>query len=135
MGLEMFQWEEFREIANELLNNSQEAYLRCATSRNYYAVFGSTREYLIDIMHKYELEDGNNIHKRVYDELIKSHDMNEVHLAKCLNFLRIARNHADYDKFDECPKYFEEKLDKIIKKTNDAFESLEALKNNPPFKF
>ena len=61
--------------------------------------------------------------------------MNEVHLAKCLNFLRIDRNNADYDKIDECPKYFEEKLEKITKKTNDAFESLEVLKNNPPFKF
>ena len=30
----MFQWEEFREIANELLDNPQEAYLRCAVSRS-----------------------------------------------------------------------------------------------------
>lgn len=40
-------------------------------------------------------EDGRDIHKRVSDELIKSQDLNEVQLAKCLNFLRIATNHAD----------------------------------------
>ena len=129
----MFQWEEFHQIATELLSNQQEAYIRCAASRYYYSIFGCSREYLIDILHKYEFKDGNNIHKRVYEELIDSKDLNEINLAECLNFLRVIRNHADYDKLDECPDYFKRNSEKIIKRTNEAFESLNILRKNPPY--
>lgn len=101
--------------------------------RYYYSIFGCSREYLIDILHKYEFKDGNNIHKRVYGELIDSKDLNEINLAECLNFLRVIRNHAGYDKLDECPDYFKRNSEKIIKRTNEAFESLNILRKNPPY--
>ena len=89
----MFQWKDFKTVGDELMINSQEAYIRCATSRYYYySIFGSTREYLINIMNKYQFRNGKDIHKRVYDELIKSKDPNEVNLAECLKFLREVRN-------------------------------------------
>lgn len=46
----MFQWKDFKTVGDELMINSQEAYIRCATSRYYYSIFGSTREYLINII-------------------------------------------------------------------------------------
>lgn len=93
----MFQWKDYKKISDELLTHTQEAYIRCVASRYYYSIFGSTREYLIHVLNKYEFRDGNDIHKRVYDELIDSKDLNEIQLAKCLSYLRKVRNHADYN--------------------------------------
>ena len=102
----MFQWKDFKTVGDELMANSQGAYIRCATSRYYYSIFGSTREYLIDIMNKHQFCNGKDIHKRVSDELIKSNDPNEVNLAECLKFLREVRNRADYDRLNECNTFF-----------------------------
>ena len=131
----MFQWKDFKTVGDELMANSQEAYIRCATSRYYYSIFGSTREYLIDIMNKHQFCNGKDIHKREYDELINSNDLNEINLAKCLFFLREARNHADYDGINECHNYFKKNSEKIIDSTNKAFDSLNVLINNPPYNF
>lgn len=128
----MFQWKDFKTVGDELMANSQEAYIRCATSRYYYSIFGSTREYLIDIMNKHQFCNGKDIHKRVYDELIKSNDPNEVNLAE---FLREVRNRADYDRLNECNTFFKNNSDKIVDTTNDAFNSLNVLMNNPPYNF
>ena len=128
----MFQWKDFKTVGDELMANSQGAYIRCATSRYYYSIFGSTREYLIDIMNKHQFCNGKDIHKRVYDELINSNDLNEINLAKCLFFLREARNHADYDsRFDE--DFFLNFLDENEKKLINAYGALTFLKNNPGF--
>lgn len=131
----MFQWKDFKTVGDELMANSQEAYIRCATSRYYYSIFGSTREYLIDIMNKHQFCNGKDIHKRVYDELIKSNDPIEVNLAECLKFLREVRNRADYDRLNECNTFFKNNSDKIVDTTNDAFDSLNVLMNNPPYNF
>lgn len=120
----MFQWKDFKTVGDELMANSQEAYIRCATSRYYYSIFGSTREYLIDIMNKHQFCNGKDIHKRVSDELIKSNDPNGVNLAECLKFLREVRNRADYDRLNECNTFFKNNSDKIVDTTNDAFDSL-----------
>ena len=125
----MFQWKDFKTVGDELMINSQEAYIRCATSRYYYSIFGSTREYLINIMNKYQFRNGKDIHKRVYDELIKSKDPNEVNLAECLKFLREVGNRLIMIDF------FKNNSDKIVDTTNDAFDSLNVLMNNPPYNF
>lgn len=130
----MFQWQDFRHIADELMHKPDEAYLRCTASRNYYSLFGSTREYLINVLHKHEFESRKNIHQKVYDELIHSDDLNEISLAECLNYLRRVRNHADYDMMNDSPLYFEKNLDKVVENVNEGFDLLNVLKNNPPFK-
>lgn len=130
----MFQWQDFRHIADELMLKPDEAYLRCTASRNYYSLFGSTREYLINVLHKQEFESRKNIHQKVYDELIHSDDLNEISLAECLNYLRRVRNHADYDMMNDSPLYFEKNLDKVVENVNEGFDLLNVLKNNPPFK-
>ena len=135
MGTIMFQWKDFKTVGDELMANSQGAYIRCATSRYYYSIFGSTREYLIDIMNKHQFCNGKDIHKRVSDELIKSNDPNEVNLAECLKFLREVRNRADYDRLNECNTFFKNNSDKFVDTTNDAFDSLNVLMNNPPYNF
>ena len=130
----MFQWKDYRLIADELLMQEGEAYVRCAISRYYYSIFGSTRQYLIEDMHKYKFaKDNGDVHWQIYDELTRSDDFNEIQLGECLGFLRVARNHADYDNLDDCHSYFEKNLEKVIGITDEAFEFLNVLKNNPPF--
>ena len=73
--------------------------------------------------------------KKVYDELMNSHNSNEIHLAECLKFLREIRNNADYDISDKNEEYFKKNSQKVIKATNDAFDSLNVLINNPPYNF
>lgn len=80
--------------------------------RYYYSIFGSTRDYLVNVMNKYEFDSKKDIHKKVYDELMNSHNSNEIHLAECLKFLREIRNNADYDKSDKNEEYFKKKFAK-----------------------
>lgn len=127
--------EDFKEVADELIKNPQEAYVRSAMGRYYYSIFGSTRDYLVNVMNKYEFDSKKDIHKKVYDELMNSHNSNEIHLAECLKFLREIRNNADYDKSDKNEEYFKKNSQKVIKATNDAFDSLNVLINNPPYNF
>ena len=134
-GINIFQWEDFKEVADELIKNPQEAYVRSAMGRYYYSIFGSTRDYLVNVMNKYEFDSKKDIHKKVYDELMNSHNSNEIHLAECLKFLREIRNNADYDKSDKNEEYFKKNSQKVIKATNDAFDSLNVLINNPPYNF
>lgn len=103
--------------------------------RYYYSIFGSTRDYLVNVINKYEFDSKKDIHKKVYDELMNSHNSNEIHLAECLKFLREIRNNADYDKSDKNEEYFKKNSQKVIKATNDAFDSLNVLINNPPYNF
>ena len=49
-GINIFQWEDFKEVADELIKNPQEAYVRSAMGRYYYSIFGSTRDYLVNVM-------------------------------------------------------------------------------------
>ncbi|WP_406535065.1 hypothetical protein [Methanobrevibacter sp.] len=129
----MFQWEDFRDVAEELLAHSGEAYTRCAISRQYYSLFGSIREYLINVMHKYQFKERNDIHERIYKELIASNNSNEYEIGEIIGFLRKMRNHADYDSDLECQMYFEENLDKMLEDLEIAFNSLNFLKENPPY--
>lgn len=129
----MFEWEDYRKIANELLMHDDEAYIRCAISRHYYSIFGSTRQYLINDKHQHEFKNGRNIHERIYKELINSNDLNEFELGEIIGFLRKMRNHADYDIDEDCLVYFKENLDKINDDIEIAFLSLNFLKQNPPY--
>ncbi|WP_406535401.1 hypothetical protein [Methanobrevibacter sp.] len=54
----MFEWSDFCDVADELANNSKEAYIRSSIDRYYYSLFGSSREYLIKQREKYFLEKG-----------------------------------------------------------------------------
>ncbi len=129
----MFQWQDFRQVADELMMHYDESHIRCAISRHYYSLFGSTRQYLINDKNLYEFNSRKNIHERIYRELINSNDSTEYELGEIIGFLRKMRNHADYDLGDDCLSYFEENLEKILEDVETAFNSLNSLKVNPPY--
>ena len=129
----IFEWIDFKDVANELSKNSKESYLRSAIDRYYYALFGSSREYLIKERDKYFLKKGgNDIHQRVKNELISSNDYNENEIGEILDKLRELRNQSSYDKNKFNKKHFEKNLEIMKKDLSLAFESLEYLKRNPP---
>lgn len=129
----IFEWIDFKDVANELSKNSKEAYLRSAIDRYYYALFGSSREYLIKERDKYFLKKGGkDIHQRVKNELISSNDYNENEIGEILDKLRELRNQSSYDKNKFNKKHFEKNLEIMKKDLSLAFESLEYLKRNPP---
>lgn len=105
----MFDWIKFIVLANMLIRYKNEESIRTAISRLYYGFFGILRHYLINVKHKYYLQQHNNVHRKVFIELNNSEDLTEYELSLMLNKLRSFRNKADYDeKFDI--KYFEDFL-------------------------
>ena len=128
----IFEWLDFKDVASELSKNPDEAYIRSAIDRYYYALFGSSREYLIEKRDRYFLKKGgSDIHRRVKEELIESDNYNEKELGEILDELRELRNQASYDKngFDE--KYFESNLTEIKKDMKKGLQSLKYLNKNP----
>ena len=74
----MFEWSDFSDVADDLSKNPEEAYLRSSIDRQYYSLFGSSREYLIKKRNKNYLKiGGRDIHQKVRDELLNSKDLNE----------------------------------------------------------
>jgi uncharacterized protein (UPF0332 family) len=106
----MFDWEEFRLLASDLLlqaDNSEqkEAALRSVVSRAYYASFHVADDYL-QKTGKYPSTLGNNApaegsHKRVIDVFIKNTaNPTWVEIGKGLRRLKDARQWADYNSWD-----------------------------------
>lgn len=48
----MYDFEEFYEIGKELSAIDDESHIRSAINRNYYALFGESRKYLVEIRKK-----------------------------------------------------------------------------------
>ena len=44
-------------------------------------------------------------------------------------------HYTDYDRLNDCNDFFKNNSDKIVDTTNDAFDSLNVLMNNPPYNF
>lgn len=102
-----FDWSEYLNLAQELaaisgdsVNN--EAKLRSAVSRAYYAVFCLARNYLRDVEKDPRLSHNKttdiNEHQYVAEEFIfhKSKAKNTIRLGENLSRLRQMRNKADY---------------------------------------
>jgi len=97
-----FDWSEYLNLAKELAPRpvsqaTQEAKLRCAISRAYYANYCKARNHLRD-------KEGQSIpaqdaHKYVVESFLNSTDRQRKDLGKDLNRLRIDRIKADY--YDE----------------------------------
>jgi uncharacterized protein (UPF0332 family) len=99
-----FDWAQFLKLANELAPRpinplSEEAKLRSAISRAYYANHCKARNHLRD-KEKALLRIGDNVHRFVIEQFLNSPDRTRKDLGKDLNRLRIERRKADYeDKF------------------------------------
>jgi hypothetical protein len=93
-----FDWKEYLALAQHLQQQStsefsQEAALRCAVSRAYYAAFCHARNYARDHQ-KYVLTNKPDEHARLRQHYQKRGD---VALASALELLRQWRNQCDYN--------------------------------------
>ena len=96
-----FDWSEYLDLAQELAGqatspSSQEAKLRSAISRAYYAAFCTARNHLRD-REKHSIPRGGQAHPYVRDQFKQSPDKVRKKVGENLNRLRIQRNKADYD--------------------------------------
>ena len=88
----MFDWEEFLQLAENLMDDpSNEAALRSAMSRAYYATFHAGRDYLIRA--EIPINRGRNAHVQVQNELEKKSGK----IGYDLERLHDWRKRADYD--------------------------------------
>ena len=126
----IFDWLEFKEIADELSNNLKEANARAAIILYYYSIFSAVRDYLIYFKHQYQFKNNYKIHERVWKFLLSTEDDNENEIGEFLREVRGIRNHANYDnKYDF--DYFLEELIDIQSKINNIVSSILYLRDNP----
>jgi uncharacterized protein (UPF0332 family) len=95
-----FAWPEYLSLAEELAGQAtkptqQEARLRAAISRAYYAAFCQGRNYLRDFEGQ-KIPSGGRAHQYVRDEFKKSTDAHRIGIGYDLERLRSERNKADY---------------------------------------
>ncbi len=96
-----FDWSEYLILAQELTSTSinspiQEAHLRAAISRAYYAAFCKARNYLF-YKDGYSTPGGINVHWDVVDKFEASSDMTRRRVGALLRSLRGIRNIVDYE--------------------------------------
>jgi uncharacterized protein (UPF0332 family) len=97
-----FDWSDYLKLANELAPSpisaaTQEAKLRCAISRAYYANYCKARNHLRD--KEGQVIPAHDAHRYVINALLTSSKRKRKDLGKDLNRLRVDRIKADY--YDE----------------------------------
>lgn len=121
----MYNFEEFYQIGEELSQQNDEAHIRSAINRDYYALFGESRKYLVEIRGKKYLTNKNGIHTKVCNALMDSDDLTERYVGEILLELKKIRGKADYDWKNHDYKYFKKIYEKVEK---DAIKGLESIK-------
>lgn len=90
----VFDWKEFNEVGDHLIQYPKEAYQRSAVGRYYYSCYMPVRKYFEAVIRVISSEE--NPHKTIIDELKKSNDDKENDLGDYMDKLRGYRNNADY---------------------------------------
>lgn len=96
-----FDWLDYLILAQELASqaissSNQEARLRCAISRAYYAAFCKARNHLRHKEHQ-SFPNSGRVHQTVIETFEKSHDPIHQMVGQFLRNLRANRNIADYE--------------------------------------
>ena len=125
----MYDFKEFFDIGKDLSKMDDEAHIRSAINRNYYALFGESRKYLVEIIKKKYLKTKNGIHGKVCNTLMYSNDLTENYLGNILFNLIEIRGFADYDWKDKDYNYFKKVLPGIKEDVKKGLESIEYLKD------
>ena len=120
----MYDFKEFYDVGCELSLTDDEAHIRSAINRNYYALFGESRRYLVEVKRKNYLKTKIGIHTKVCNELMRSNDPTENYVGNLLFKLKAARGYADYDWNEKNIDYFRKTLLKIQKDVPNGLESL-----------
>ena len=129
MVKKLYDFEEFYKIGEELSKIDDEAHARSSINRDYYALFGESRRYLVEVRGKKYLKSKKRIHKKVCDALRFSRDPTEEYIGKILYMLKTARGFADYDWNEKDVDYFKEMLIQAQKEVPNGLESLKYLNN------
>jgi uncharacterized protein (UPF0332 family) len=122
-----FDWSDYLKLANELAPRpinaaTQEAKLRCAISRAYYANYCKARNHLRD--KEGQLIPAHDAHRYVIDTLLNSTERKRKDLGKDLNRLRVDRIKADYyDEFNGVASQTEVAL-LLAEKVNSSLDNL-----------
>jgi len=95
MATQPFDWSEYHSLAQELVKQSGESYLRTAVSRAYYYVFHLARQRLID--NRFIILEKQDSHKQVWEKFIASPDHRCRKLAETGKRLKEKRETADYE--------------------------------------
>ena len=127
-------WSDFYEVGLDLSKNRDEAYLRSAIGRYYYAIFGMAKLYLTNTMDERVYNTRKNIHKKLINRLLYSNDENESHIGEVLENLRKKRNYADYD-LNKTTVFNSITLKNIELLTKKSLETLDYLIKNPPIHY
>jgi len=95
-----FDWSEYLELARELIGQNvapagEEARLRAAVSRAYYAAFCKARNHLL--AEGCHLPQDGKVHAAVHSEFRQSAEKRRKQIGLDLQRLRADRNRADYD--------------------------------------
>ena len=130
-----FDWQTLKTVGDELSLTDDEAHLRSAISRYYYAPYCSTKYYLVNIGHQ-EYLGPKGSYGKLQKELQNSPDYNEQQLGDLLEKLFKKRVDADYlterngKIIDE--DYFKKELSDVKDNSKKALKLVSILKNNPP---
>lgn len=123
----MYDFKEFYDVGEELAQTGDEAHIRSAINRDYYALFGESRKYLVEVRKKKYLTTKKGIHGKVCNTLLASSDPTEKYLGKMLFKLIPIRGQVDYDwknyNFEDIKNAFPQIQNEVKK----GLESLEYL--------
>ena len=92
----MFDWDDFLRLAKELAQNNDEASLRTAISRTYYAVYWKARIQLEKEGFIVRFGVGKGSHEQVWDEYNTRQGNDNKKIFKFGNELKRNRTKADY---------------------------------------
>jgi hypothetical protein len=132
--MKQFDWEEIMIIGDELSEIPDEAHLRSAFGRYYYAPYCSTKFYLINLGNQKYMGPAGS-HTNLIEDLQNSPDDNEAELGEILEKLFFQRVNADYlleregEHYDE--EYFKKHLPNVKSQSKQALQLVSILKNNP----
>src|SRR4051812_26723610 len=96
-----FDWTEYLHLAQEMAGqaatpSTEEAQLRSAISRAYYALFCKARNHLRDV-EQHRIPSDSLAHHYVQAQFRNSRNKTRREIGRNLNRLRALRNQADYD--------------------------------------
>lgn len=124
----VFDWAKYLILAEELqVRGEDEAALRSALSRAYYAVFCKARNRLLQ--EGISIPRTGNAHKMVWEGYRKAGDIHRRDIGTKGDRLRRSRNKADYD--DEFPSVAVE-VRRNVTSAKRLLEYLENLNNGEP---
>ena len=140
-----FDWDDYLRLAERLAEDAsktgeEEAHLRSAVSRAYYAAFHKAEAHLRNVENDAKLiqrfrgnnkiideETGGNIHKYVRKQFQRDMNVVRLQIASNLQNLLDDRNIADYDDVPVYQRKMKKKAGEVIAAAREVIEALAAL--------